>query len=422
MSFSTALSGLNAAQADLNVTGNNIANANTSGFKQSRPEFADVFAASFSGVSSTAVGSGVRVSAVTQEFSQGNIEFTSSNLDMAISGDGFFVLNDGGSASYTRSGAFHADSNGFVVNNGNKRLQVYPSVGGGNFNTGVLSDLQLNTTAGAPNGTTLITAGLNLNAADAEIIAPPAPVFNVNDPNSFNDSTAVVIYDSLGTAHNATMYYTKVPLVALPVPPAGTTANWETRLFIGTEQIDAGGAAFQMLNFDVNGVLINSPTTVNYDASTTIGTGASQINLDIDYSLLTQFGSPFSVSSLSQDGFTTGQLSGIDIDDQGVVFARFTNGQSNTLGKVALAGLDNNQGLQPLGDTEWAETFSSGSLRLGEASIGTFGVIQAGALESSNVDIAQELVKLITAQRNYQANAEVISTEDTIAQTIINLR
>jgi len=422
MAFSTALSGLNAAQADLNVTGNNIANANTSGFKQSRPEFVDVFAASFAGVSSSSVGSGVRVATVSQEFSQGNIEFTSSALDMAISGDGFFVLDDGGTNSYSRAGAFHADSSGFVVNSQNKRLQIYPSVSGGGFNTGVLSDLQLNTTAGAPNATTLVNAGLNLNAADAAIVTPPAPAFNVNDPASFNDSTSVVVYDSLGTAHTATMYFRKIPLVA--VPPAGTTANWETRLFIGTEEINAGGASPQILNFDANGGLLNSPPTVDYDASTTIqtATGASEVNLDIDYSLLTQYGSPFSVSSLSQDGFTTGQLSGIDVDDQGVVFARFTNGQSNTLGKVAMATFNNNQGLQPQGDTEWAETFASGARILGEASLGTFGLIQSGALESSNVDIAQELVKLITAQRNYQANAEVISTEDTIAQTIINLR
>ncbi len=420
MAFSTALSGLNAAQADLNVTSNNIANANTTGFKQSRPEFVDVFAASFSGVGSTAVGSGVRVSAVTQEFSQGNIEFTSSNLDMAISGDGFFVLSDGGTTTYSRAGAFHADSAGFVVNSQNKRLQVYPPVAGGGFNTGVLNDLQLNTTAGAPNATTLISAGLNLNAADAEIVTPPSPAFSITDPSSFNNSTSVVVYDSLGAAQNATMYFRKVPLAA--VPPAGTTANWETRLFIGTEEVNAGGASPQILNFNASGLLVNSPPSINYDVTTTIATGAAQINLDIDYSLLTQFGSPFSVSSLSQDGFTTGQLSGIDIDDQGVVFARFTNGQSNTLGELALARFNNNQGLQPQGDTEWAETFSSGSQILGEASVGTFGLIQSGALESSNVDIAEQLVKLITAQRNYQANAEVISTEDTIAQTIINLR
>lgn len=415
MSFSTALSGLNAAQTDLNVTGNNIANSNTTGFKQSTPEFVDVFAASFSGVASTAVGSGVRVSAVSQEFSQGNIEFTSSNLDMAISGDGFFILSDAGTNTYTRAGSFHVDSAGFVVNNQNKRLQTYPATAGGGFSTGTLSDLQLNTTAGAPNASTVINAGLNLDAANTTL---PAASFNILDPNTYHDSTSLVVYDSLGAAHNATMYYTKVPFVGA----APATSNWETRLFIGAEQIPTGAGTPQILEFDGNGALVSAPV-LNYNATTTINgiTGANEINLDIDYSLMTQYGSPFSVSSLSQDGFTTGSLSGIDIDDQGAVFARFTNGQSNTLGKVALATFANQQGLQPQGDTEWAETFSSGSVVPGEPGIGIFGVIQSGALESSNVDIAEQLVKLITAQRNYQANAEVISTEDTISQTIINL-
>ena len=419
MAFSTALSGLNAAQTDLNVTSNNIANANTTGFKGAKAEFVDVFAASFSGVSSTAVGSGVRVSSVTQEFSQGNIQFTSSNLDMAINGDGFFVLDDAGALSFSRAGSFHVDQNGFVVNAQNKQLQVYPPTAGGGFNTGVLTPLQLNTTAGAPNATTLVNAGLNLNAADTAI-DPVAIPFDRNNPQTFHNTTSVVVYDSLGTAHTGTMYFTKTPFVGA----APATANWDSRLFINGEEITSGGASPVNIEFDANGNILNSPSIIDFDASTTIQpiTGAAEINLDIDFSLLTQFGSPFSVSSLSQDGFTTGRLSGIDIDNQGVVFARFTNGQSNSLGEVALGTFSNSQGLQPQGDTEWAETFASGSLVLGEPSVGTFGLIQSGALESSNVDIASQLVSLITAQRNFQANAEVISTEDTIAQTIINLR
>ncbi len=417
MPFRIALSGLNAASTDLQVTGNNIANSATTGFKGSRAEFSDVYASSFGGTTDTSTGNGVRVATVAQQFSQGGIDFTERALDMAVSGQGFFTLQDDSGQMYTRAGSFHVASDGTVVNNINQRLQVFPVVGNTtppSFNTGVLSDLQLSTTDGPPAATTDVTAGLNLNASD---VPPVTTVFSPTDPTSYNSSTSVVVYDSLGAQHTASMYFVKT----------ATANQWDNYLYVGGNNITPTTATPATptpitMTFDGNGTL-QPPTQVNYASipGTQLGTGANPLTLSFDYTDTTQFGSVFSVNSLSQNGFASGRLSGIDVDDEGVVFARFTNGQSSALGKVALANFANPQGLRQLGDTNWAETFDSGTLILGEPGTGSLGLLQSGALEASNVDIASQLVNLITAQRNFQANAQVISTADTITQTIINI-
>ncbi len=406
MSFRIALSGLNAAQTDLKVTGNNIANASTAGFKKGRTEFADVYAVAFEGISSIATGNGVSVAAVSQNFSQGNIDFTERNLDVAVSGQGFFVLSDSSGQSFSRAGAFNIDRNGNVVNQQGQRLQIFPAISGGGFNTGVLSDLQLSTSDGPPQATTQITATLNLSASDS---VPTTTPFDPNDPISFNNSTSTVIYDSLGTAHTSTLYYVK----------SAVANQWDTYQYIDGNVVASGGVSPISVTFNQDGT-INGPTNIAYDAVPS-GTGALPIQTSLDYANSTQFGSPFAVNGLSQDGFATGRLSGIDIDDEGVVFARFTNGQSSALGKVALANFPNVGGMRQLGNTSWAQTFESGDLILGEANTASFGLVQSGALEASNVDIAASLVNLITAQRNFQANAQVISAADTVTQTIINI-
>ena len=206
MPFRIALSGLNAASADLGVTANNIANVNTTGFKESRAQFAEVFAVGAQSVSSSASGSGVRLANIAQQFTQGNIDFTDNSLDLAISGEGFFVLNDGGARLYTRAGNFSVDRDGFVTNTEGLRLQAYPVGADGLFNTGELSDLQLNTGANPPAPTQNVSFGLNLPAEEP---APLNPVFDPTDPASFNYTTAVTIYDSLGSAHTQTAYFIK---------------------------------------------------------------------------------------------------------------------------------------------------------------------------------------------------------------------
>ena len=406
MPFRIALSGLNAAQTDLSVTGNNIANSSTAGFKKARTEFSDVFAVSFEGIGDIATGNGVSVSSVSQNFSQGNIDFTERNLDIAVSGQGFFVLNDASGQSFTRAGAFHIDRDGYVVNQASQNLQVFPAISNGGFNTGVLTDLQLSTGDGPPSATSQITATLNLSASDSQ---PTTALFDPNDPTSYNNSTSTVIYDSLGTAHSTTLYYVK----------SAVANQWDTYQYIDNNPVASGGVSPITITFNQDGT-INGPTNVAYDAVPS-GTGALPIQVSLSYADTTQFGSPFAVNGLSQNGYTTGRLSGIDIDSEGIVFARYTNGNSNALGKVALAGFANVQGLKQQGDSNWAQSFASGDLVLGEANTASFGLIQSGALEAANVDIAESLVNLITAQRNFQANAQVISAADTVTQTIINI-
>ncbi len=405
MPFAIALSGLNAASADLGVTANNVANVNTTGFKMSRAQFAEVFAVGTQSVSSSASGSGVRLSRISQQFTQGNIDFTDNALDLAIAGEGFFVLSDNGSRLYSRAGAFGVDNQGNVVNAQGHRLQAYPFAGAGLFNTGTPQDLQLTTGANPPQATTRAALGLNL-PANAPV--PANPVFDPLDPSSFNHTTSVTIYDSLGAAHTETTYFIK-----------DAVANtWNTQVEIDGTPI-AGATQIVFAN---DGSLVSPAGGLMALAAYTPATGAADINLTLDFGTATQFGNAFGVNSLSQDGFTTGRLTGVSVDAEGVVFARFTNGQSTSLGKLALANFVNPQGLQQLGDTNWGESFSSGDALLGEAGTASFGDIQSGALEASNVDLTAQLVQMITAQRNFQANAQMISTADTVTQTVINIR
>jgi flagellar hook protein FlgE len=393
MSFRIALSGLNAASADLSVTAHNISNAATLGFKQARIEFAEV------------LQSGVRVADTRQQFTPGNIEFTGNNLDIAVSGEGFFTLRDAGTLVYARAGAFGVDSEGYVVNSAEQRLQVYPEAARGVFDIGSLTDLRLTVGEAPPNETTAGELGVNL-PANAEL--PSSPVFDPADPNSFTNSTSTTIYDSLGNAHTASWYYVKTADVN----------EWDSYLYIDGNP--AGPVV--PLEFDANGALSvpagGFVTYPPYDPAN----GANPIELSIDMSTTTQFGGDFSVNNLTQDGYATGRLTGIDIDQSGVVLARFTNGVALPLGQVALTRFPNAQGLQPQGDNTWAETFSSGEPLRGAAGTANFGLVQAGALEQSNVDLTAQLVNMIIAQRNFQANAQMISTQDAITQTIINLR
>jgi flagellar hook protein FlgE len=424
MAFRIALSGLDAASTDLEVTGHNIANASTVGFKESRAEFADIYANSINDVSSSVPGRGVRVTRVAQQFGQGSTEFTSNNLDLAINGEGFYVLQDSdGAFSYTRAGAFSVDRDGNVVNQTGARLQVFPRIGttGSLFNTGTTTDLNLPVVSGTPQATTSVDATLNLGASETVptvLLDPTAPGFTFPpDPQSYNHSTATTIYDSLGTAHTATMFYSKA-----------ANNQWNAFTFVDGNNVTVGGNAYADVQFDTAGALLTSTGDVDALGNITLDTfnpggGAANITgLTFDYNATTQFGSEFAVNELTQDGFTSGRLSGVEVDASGVVFARFTNGQSEALGKVALARFNNVQGLRQAGDTSWAESFTSGDVQLGEAGTSSYGVIQSGALENSNVDLATQLVNLITAQRNFQANAQVITTADAITQSVINIR
>jgi flagellar hook protein FlgE len=397
MSFSVALSGLNSATTDLRVTSNNIANANTTAFKSSRAEFADVFTGAAVGT-----GAGVRLSQVRQDFAQGNVEITERQLDLAISGKGFFVLSDGGSRLYSRAGSFGLDQQGFVQNAEGERLQVYEPITTGGFNQGQLIDLRIQSETLPPVASTLVDMNVNLPAgASPPTVAP----FTASDPESYNHSTSTVVFDSLGVAHTATYFFIKTP------------AGWDVATAIDG---NVSGTP-QPVTFSANGA-VTSPANglLNYP-SYDPGNGALPMTIGLDLSRSTQFGGNFVVNALNPDGQAEGRLRNIEIDQTGVVLARFSNGRSTAIGKIALADFPNPEGLLKISDASFQQTFNSGNPTLGEATESTFGLIQSGGLETSNVDLTEELVNTITAQRLFQANARVISTLDEITQTIINI-
>jgi flagellar hook protein FlgE len=282
MTFNTALTGINAAQADLSVTANNIANANTTGFKQSRAQFADFFPVSGFGLSQTAIGGGARVSSVAQQFSQGAITFTNNSLDLAISGEGFFTISNNGALEYTRAGAFGTDRDGYIVNPTGARLQTYPSLGNGNFNTAQLVDVQISTADNPPSATTSIGAGFNL-PADA---APPVTaVFASNDPTSYNHTTSATVFDSLGASHTANLYFVK-------------TAN-PNEWSMYTEIDGTAVSGPDSLIFSSTGQLTTPATGTLTLPAFAPTNGAAALNLTLSIGSSTQFGSNFGVGSLT---------------------------------------------------------------------------------------------------------------------------
>ncbi|HEU4669923.1 MAG TPA: flagellar hook protein FlgE [Dyella sp.] len=401
MALNTALTGINAAQTDLNVIANNIANANTTGFKGSRAEFADVYAVTGLNLNSIATGSGVRTQDVAQQFGQGDIETTNNSLDMAISGNGFFVVNDGSGPAYTRAGAFQKSADDFVETSAGAKLQVYPPNGIGGFDTSTLTDLKLVSSQSNATATSLITLNSNLPAS----ATVPATAFSPSDATSFNAATPVTVYDSQGGAHQATVYYVK-----------NATNSWDAHLYV-----DGNNAGTQPLTFDTSGNLSSPANGVLAFNAVNLGNGSNPLTLSLNVAKTTQFGTDFAAGSIEQNGFEAGTLSNIDIDSKGVVTAYYSNNQSTQLGQIAIANFSNVQGLRQLGNTSWAASGDSGVPQMGTAGVGTFGSLQSGALETSNTsDTTAQLVNMIKAQRNYQANAQVLSTDSTLATTLFN--
>ncbi|WP_339615355.1 flagellar hook protein FlgE [uncultured Gilvimarinus sp.] len=416
MPFNTALSGIRAANTDLKVTGNNIANASTTGFKNSRAEFGDVYASSLLGSGSNTPGSGVNLQKIRQQFSQGNLNFTENQLDLAINGAGMFILDNAGDKLYGRDGTFGLDKDGYIVNNTGSNLQGFIADDEGNVG-GILEDLRVDVENQAPKATTELDISFNLDARE-EI---PSVPFDPLDPEpaSYNNATSATVYDSLGNSHTMAQYFVKTG-----------DNTWDIYAEIDGVNVEAGGGPAAQMVFLADGSLSPAGDTgINITDFTPTG-GAANLGEDdgtnfvlaVDYANSTQYGSGFSVEALTQDGYTTGRLAGIDIDEQGLIFARFTNGEAQTIGQVALASFNNLEALKPVGSTLWAQTADSGELIVGAPGSASFGDIQAGALEESNVDLSEQLVNLIIAQRNFQANSKTIETANQTTQTIINLR
>ncbi len=398
MSFSTALSGIKAASTDLNIIGNNIANSATTGFKTSRAEFSDVF---------TSIGQGVKLSTTAQQFTQGNIAFTENPLDLAISGKGFFQLEGNGETVYSRAGNFKLDSDGNVVNNDGLSIMARQADSNGTI-TGAVAPLQLSNAYVNANPTASLVGGLNFDAREAETDSSWLMIAGVPDTAGYNSSTTTTIYDSLGNDHTLALYFSKLDPVTNP-------NEWSVRTLIDGNLEDTSSIFF---NTDGS---FNSPALIPVTFNPGGGATAGQA-FEIDITDSTQYGSDFAVTSLQQDGFTAGQLLGVDVDDTGIVFARYSNGQSQTVAQVVLANFANVQGLKPIGSSGWIESFSSGSPVISEPGTAGLGLIQSNALEESNVDLTAQLVNMIIAQRNFQANAQTIQAEDAVTQTVINLR
>jgi flagellar hook protein FlgE len=422
MSFSTAITGLNAATADLNVKSNNIANVNTTGFKGSRAEFADVYAISAFGTSNTAIGNGVVLNNVAQQFTQGNLEFTDNSLDLGISGQGFFALaptQTSGEVVYSRAGAFGINKDGYVVNSAGQFLRTFPVNPNGTVSSTALSStspLQLPNSSGTPSATTTVALSANLPSTSTPL--PDATAIDPTDPTTYTNSTSATVFDSLGNQHVVTTYYKNTD---------AALNQWDVDVYI--DEPSGVNAQTQLgttktLTFDPSsgGTLSSVPTSQSYSIASLASGAAVPQTVTIDFAGSTQNSGAFSVNTLQQNGFSTGRLSGLDISDDGLVRATYTNGQSKAIGKIALANFANPQGLKQIGNTSWLETIDSGLVLSGEAGTGNFGLIQSGSLESSNVDLTKELVGLIIAQRNFQANSKSIETENAITQTIINLR
>ncbi|KWV16228.1 flagellar hook protein FlgE [Xanthomonas translucens] len=407
MGFNTSLSGIKAANSDLNVTANNIANVNTTGFKESRAEFADLFSATGYGLARNAIGAGVRVSNVAQQFSQGNVDPTGRNLDMAISGDGFFTLTNNGAKVYSRAGNFQTDDNGYVVNPQGAKLQVFPPAANGNgFAVGTLTDLQLLTTDSSPKQSETVSLMFTL---PGNAKTPTVATFSPSDANSYNHSTGgITVYDSLGVSHTQTSYFVKT----------GNANEWQVHNYVDGTAVGTTST----IQFDGNGKL-TTPADGRIALSTfTPSTGAGTLNLTLDVSGSTQYGEAFALRDARQDGYASGKLNSISIDANGVVFARYSNNADKALGQVAMTNFVNPQGLSSLGDNVWAESSASGNARTGAPGTSDFGSVQSGALEASTVDLTEQLVNMIVAQRNFQANSQMISTQDQVTQTIINIR
>jgi|AntRauTorckE6833_2_1112554.scaffolds.fasta_scaffold06641_2 flagellar hook protein FlgE len=582
MSFNVGLSGLRGAQTDLSVTGNNIANASTTGFKQSRAEFGDVYNSSIMGTGKHSVGSGVLTERISQQHAQGNINYTDRALDMAINGNGYFILSNDGQTEYSRAGYFDLDKDGFITNNVGKRLQGYEANLNGDIQSGALGDIQLTQTNIQPRATSQIEMELNLDSRSEEGTGASLATFNVpftenapvagdsftveipdgsgqtvgvdydgtewsidganetltvdgetftatvsgsnirltaanpraidgtlapdytvagagvngaasvafdattftngttgnwdianfdpRDRATYTDANSTSIYDSLGNEHVLRQYYIKVDrndsndgnawavLTSLngtfidsdgqssgftEANWASTTTNDKYNMVQAVKFFNVAGDLQGVKSYDNGDYLADQPGGVTLG-----GVGATAFELTMegitpgsgfgsntagnppDFNDLinfrfrgtTQYGDRFAVQSQSQDGYTTGRLAGLEVDEEGIIFGRYTNGQNRPVGQVPLATFTNPEGLKPNGSTAWVETTESGIPAINMAGAGITGKVEGGALEESNVDLSEELVKMIIAQRNYQANAKTIQTQDTLTQTIINLR
>ena len=392
MSFNIATSGLNAITEQLNAISNNIANSGTVGFKSGRAEFSSLYAES--------QPLGVGVSGVTQSITRGgNISTTGNALDLAISDSGFFMVRDStGTTAYTRAGYFGTDSSGNLINNLGMYLQGYPVNANGEIEVGTIGNLTISSGSIPAKATDSLDFTANLDARAAE---PETAPFNPKDSTSYNNTYTTQVFDSLGREHTLNQYFVK------------TGENtWQVHYYMDDVEIPDSS---QAIAFTEQGVL-KSP--VGLTNLTTSISGAADLSIDLSYNGTSQYGSDFSVSKNNSSGYASGERTGQAIDEDGSVYATFSNGERMLQGQLVLANFANPNGLASKDGTTWVQTASSGAPLTGTPGTGLLGSVKSGALESSNVDLTSELVGLMTAQRNYQANTKVISTNDNMMNAL----
>jgi flagellar hook protein FlgE len=420
MTFYTSLSGLQAAQADMSVISHNIANAATNGFKKSHTTFADVIASNVAVDPRHMVGSGVVVQANRQQFGEGSLNSTTSALDLAISGDSFFSVKSpgaAGSVSYTRNGAFQVDSGRNIVDAQGSYLQVFPVDSSGGVTGTTPTNVQLPESSGTPVATKTVTLSANLSAAAK---SPATTIFNRLDASSYTSSTATTIYDGAGNARTLTSYFVRDPGTAAADGTVTAANSWTMYSYVGDTALASSGSAGVPITFDANGRLQAPAAAVTFDAFTPAG-GAQQ-TLALNLAGSTQQASAFSITSRSQDGASVGKLQGVAVDEAGIISASFSNGDTLALGKVVLANFTDPTGLRQQGENYWSATGISGAPILGGSGDSGFGQLKSSMLEGSNVDVTEELVALISAQRNFQANSKALDTQNKISQTIYNIQ
>jgi flagellar hook protein FlgE len=444
MSFYTSLSGLNAAQTNLNVTSNNIANVGTTGFKSSRAEFGDLISSSAFQAQNSVVGSGTRLKAISQEFSQGSTQNTGRALDLMISGSGFYVTKStgaGNQVSFTRAGSFTVNSENNVVDDTGNVLQVLPVDSQGNATASGLSGLKsllVPPTNGSARATSSITQSLNMPTSadlpkDRAVYATSGYTFSPNDANSYNNAVSTMVYDTAGNTIPATTYYVRTADQTKDPTTGAVTggSTWEAHTYVGDQEIfpaagtaKPGGGTYDgstalTMQFDASGNLSSPSAATAYTTANVTGASAP-LSLTMNFSA-TEANVGFSPITNTQNGNTVGQLSSLTVGNDGLVSASYSDGSTLKLGKLALANFTNPQGLHQNGNTSWTATGLSGDPKIAAAGSDGATTIASGQLETSNVDLSSELVNLISEQRNFQANAKAIDTDKQMLQSIIQV-
>jgi flagellar hook protein FlgE len=421
-SLFTGISGMNANGTALSVIGDNIANMNTIGFKASRVTFGDVLSQTLtSGTNNSQVGRGVLMSGVSPIFTQGSFESTGNALDMALDGDGFFIVKDSSGTFYTRAGQFTLDKDGYLVNPDGLRVQGYQYTATGQL-TGVIDDINVSALTSSTGPTENVIISANVDSR----VTPIPTGFDINDiENTSHFSTAVTVYDSLGNSRIITLYFTKVAEDAV----SGNTWEWNAVVDAsdsasGNTEVQANGT----LQFDNTGALTSVTSTTGTVSGTSTtetfdfggGAAADQV-ITITYDNFTQYASESATIFQSQDGFPAGTLKSLSVSQDGVISGIFTNGQIKPVAQLAIAKFMAPTQLTKFGRNLYAESYDSGHAIVGTPNRAGIGRVMSNSLELSNVDLAREFVNMISAQRGFQANSRVITTTDFLLQELVNL-